>query len=151
MRDGQNQSAYSPSGKRSAVLGHKVIFSQKLTAQRLVSFSSALRICSVSKSVKAKGSPPEIWPFRFFRSYYIMLFFALQEVSEKNTFFLHPKKAKRRCRNPIFPRFPGSPVPLSALLYLHDIKILVNCTMQRKKRGDSVSKIEIFSLLLTSG
>ena len=74
-----------------------------------------------------------------------MLFSALQEVSEKNTFFSAPEKGKAS-----MPEFHPSPVPLSVLLYLHDIKILVNCTMQRKKRVHPVSKIEIFSLLLTS-
>ena len=65
----------------------EVFFIPSVTAQCLVSFSSALRSCSVSKSVKAKVAPPEIWPFWFFRSYYIILLSVLQEVSEKNSFF----------------------------------------------------------------
>ena len=65
----------------------EVFFIPSVTAQCLVSFSNAFRSCSVSKSVKAKVVPPEIWPFWFFRSYYIILLSALQEVSEKNSFF----------------------------------------------------------------
>ena len=56
----------------------EVFFIPSVTAHRRVSFSSALRSCSVSYSVKAKISPFHLWPLWSFRSYYVLFLFLMQ-------------------------------------------------------------------------
>ena len=81
MRDGQNQSAYSRGGKRSAALGHKVIFFQKLTDVRFVivvmhvfdlirqSLQKQLRIVFNENHIAGIGQPPTDGKSRLCRAF----------------------------------------------------------------------------------
>ena len=65
----------------------EVFFIPSVTAHRLVSFSNALRSCSVSYSVKAKISPFHLWPLWSFRSYYALFPFFMQVLFLQALFY----------------------------------------------------------------